>query len=84
MNRTLVRNLFLYSLVSGMAFPQDPVKVDPQHFHVLFENSHIRVLEYHDKPGHRVPMHSHPVYMSYLDGPTKVRIATPRRKKVRG
>jgi hypothetical protein len=39
---------------------QDPVKVDPEHYKVLYEDSNVRVLQYDDTPGHVVPKHSHP------------------------
>ncbi len=38
---------------------QDPVKVDPEHYKVLYEDSDIRVLRYDDEPGHVVPKHTH-------------------------
>jgi beta-alanine degradation protein BauB len=45
---------------------QDPVKVDPDHYKVLFESRTVRILEYHDSPGHKVPKHSHPNYFVYV------------------
>jgi hypothetical protein len=53
---------------STILIAQDPVKVDPAHYRVLFENAHMRVLEYRDKPGDKAPMHSHPAYMTYVAG----------------
>ncbi len=47
------------------ALAQDVVKVAPQAYKVLFENSRVRVLEYRGKPGDRTPMHSHPAYLVY-------------------
>jgi hypothetical protein len=44
---------------------QDPVKVDPA-YKVLFENKTVRILEYRDTPGHKVPKHSHPNYFVYV------------------
>ena len=32
------------AFASGAAFAQDPVKVDPKHYKVVFENSQVRVL----------------------------------------
>ena len=47
---------------------QDPVQVDPSHYKVLFENSHVRVLSVHYGPHETGPEHSHPnsviVYLS--------------------
>jgi beta-alanine degradation protein BauB len=45
---------------------QDPVKVDPDHYKVLYKSRTVRILEYHDSPGHKVPKHSHPNYFVYV------------------
>jgi hypothetical protein len=45
---------------------QDPVVVDPGHYKVLQENAAVRILEFHDSPGHVVPKHSHPNYFVYV------------------
>jgi len=37
----------------------DPLKVDPQTYHLEFENSQVRVLRVRMAPNHRVPMHQH-------------------------
>jgi quercetin dioxygenase-like cupin family protein len=39
---------------------QDPVKVDPKHYTVAFENDAVRVLRIHYAPGEKSVMHSHP------------------------
>jgi beta-alanine degradation protein BauB len=51
--------------VAGTLWAQDPVKVAPKHFKVLLENEHVRVLDFHSKAGEKIPMHSHPAYISY-------------------
>ena len=38
----------------------DPVKVDPKHYTVEFENDHVRVLRIKYGPGEKSVMHSHP------------------------
>lgn len=38
----------------------DPVKLDPKHYHVEFENERVRVLRVHYGPGEKSVMHSHP------------------------
>ena len=45
-----------------MAQPRadDPVKVDPKHYTVEFENEHVRVLRIKYGPGEKSVMHSHP------------------------
>lgn len=45
---------------------QDPVKVDPRHYKVIMENDSVRILEFRDAPGHKVPKHSHPPYFVYV------------------
>ena len=39
---------------------QDPVKVDPKHYTVEFENDQVRVLRIHYAPGEKSVMHVHP------------------------
>ena len=43
----------------------DPVAADPAHFKVLLNNASVRVLEFRAKPGTKVPMHTHPAYVTY-------------------
>ena len=45
---------------------QDPVKVDPEHYKTIMENDTVRILEFKDEPGHKVPKHSHPPYFVYV------------------
>jgi len=55
----------------------DPLKVDPKHYKLEFENESVRVLHITYAPGEKSVMHSHPnavvVYLS--DGMT--RMTTP-------
>jgi mannose-6-phosphate isomerase-like protein (cupin superfamily) len=39
---------------------QDPVKVDPKHYKVEFENDQVRVLRIHYGVGEKSVMHNHP------------------------
>ena len=55
--------LSILAVVTAKA--QDPVKVDPTHYKVLFNNEQVRVLDYHLKPGEKTPMHSHPNHLIY-------------------
>src|SRR5207247_3179591 len=50
------------AFVSGavVARTQDPVKVDPKHYKVEFENDQVRVLRIHYEPGEKSVMHEHP------------------------
>lgn len=55
--------LSMVSLVlgwSGVALAQDPVKVDPAHYKVVFENASVRVLKIGYAPGGKSTMHQHP------------------------
>jgi hypothetical protein len=38
----------------------DPVKLSPQYYTVRLDNTRVRVLEFHLKPGEKEVMHSHP------------------------
>lgn len=38
----------------------DPVVTNPEHYRVVLENDHVRVLEYRDSPGDRTTPHDHP------------------------
>jgi hypothetical protein len=38
----------------------DPATTNPQHYTVVFEDEHTRVLEYTDRPGDRTTPHEHP------------------------
>ena len=39
---------------------EDPTVSNPEHYRVLFENEHVRVLDYADVPGDRTTPHAHP------------------------
>jgi quercetin dioxygenase-like cupin family protein len=39
---------------------EDPVKVDPKHYKVEFENERVRVVRIKYGPGEKSVMHSHP------------------------
>ena len=38
----------------------DPTATNPDHYHVVFENDRVRVLEYTDRPGDKTTQHQHP------------------------
>jgi beta-alanine degradation protein BauB len=51
----------LTSLTTGVtAWGQDPAKVAPRMYPVIFESDHYRVIDYRLQPGGKEPMHSHP------------------------
>lgn len=57
--------LALVTLATGTARAQDPVKVAPKNFKVLLENEQVRVLDFRSAAGQKIPLHSHPAYISY-------------------
>lgn len=61
----------------GRADSQDPVKVDPGHFKVVFENEDIRVLEIRVQAGEKVPSHSHPPGFAYALSDFKAKTTFP-------
>ena len=42
------------------ALAQDAVKVAPEHYKILLENEHVRVIENTLAPGEKDAMHTHP------------------------
>ena len=59
-----MRQLHLIAALSMIyavpALAQDPVKVDPKHYKVEFENEQVRVLRINYGPGEKSVMHGHP------------------------
>jgi quercetin dioxygenase-like cupin family protein len=43
----------------------DPAVTNPDYYKVVFENDHVRVLEYNDRPGDRTTPHDHPDSVMY-------------------
>src|SRR5207302_9674864 len=61
--RVSERKLLTALLLSAMAYAQgsfDPIRVDPQHFKVEYEDEHVRVLRFRLAPGEKSPMQEHP------------------------
>src|SRR2546427_1935002 len=82
------RVLFLVAMVclavlTGRA--QDPVKVDPKHNKVEFENDQVRVLRTHVTPKESIPMHEHPanVVVWLTDARNKVTLANGKTEERR-
>jgi quercetin dioxygenase-like cupin family protein len=71
MPRILVPALFMLALASAV-MAQDPVKVDPNHYKVEFENSQVRVLRIKVGPHEKSIMHRHPnavaVFLTDVNG----------------
>jgi len=72
--------LSIVSLVivySASALAQDPAKVDPTHYKVVFENPSVRVLRIDYAPGSKSTMHQHPDSIVIPLSTSKVKFATP-------
>ena len=71
MTKIFVAVLFTISFASAV-MAQDPVKVDPKHYTVEFENAQVRVLRIKYGPHEKSIMHRHPnsVAVFMTDGNT--------------
>src|SRR5207253_3892708 len=48
------------------------------HFKVLLENDQVRVLDFQAKGGEKIPMHSHPAYLTYdISGSGTTKFTSP-------
>jgi len=74
--------LSLVVLWSSTALAQDPLKVDPTHYKLLFENAAVRVLKVDYAPGAKSPMHQHPDSIIIPMAAVKVRFTMPDGKSV--
>jgi quercetin dioxygenase-like cupin family protein len=69
--------LWFVALGSAAALAQDPVKVDPAHYKLVFENTSVRVLKIDYAPGAKSVMHQHPDSIVIPLVTSKVQFATP-------
>src|SRR5215831_6292828 len=61
MKRVLFSAVAVLALIgTPVARAQDPVKVDPKHYTVVFENDAVLVLDVHYAVGEKSVIHSHP------------------------
>jgi len=67
----------LVLLCSAAVLAQDPVKVDPTHYKIVFENASVRVLKIDYAAGAKSVMHHHPDSIVIPLVTSKVRFATP-------
>jgi len=65
--------LVVVCLAGIAAYAQDPVKVDPKHYKVVFENDKVRILDIKYGSKEKSVMHEHPasVVIFLTDGQTK-------------
>lgn len=64
MKRVLLVSALLGLAAVATASAQDPVTVAPKQCKVAFENTYVRVLQWTEAPGDKVPMHEHPALVS--------------------
>jgi quercetin dioxygenase-like cupin family protein len=74
---TLLPMVSFVVLSSAAAFAQDPVKVDPTHYKVVFENATVRVLKIDYAVGTKSVMHQHPDAIVVPIDTSKVRFTMP-------
>ena len=72
MRRALFLALFVLAVAVPSVLAQDPVKVDPKHYKVEFENKQVRVLRIKYGPHEKSVMHWHPnaiaIFVTDLNG----------------
>ena len=64
---------------------QDPAKVMPRAYRVVFENDKLRVLEFTGRPGMGIcgeSMHSHPAHLTIVLADFQIKATTPEGKVV--
>ena len=79
MRRVLYLSLFLLACAVP-ALAQDPVKVDPQHYKVEFENANVRVLRVKVGAGEKSVMHRHPNAVAIFQTSGRVKFTFPNGK----
>ena len=67
-------------LALGEALAQDPAKVMPRAYRVVFENDKLRVVEFTGRPGMGIcgeSMHSHPAHLTVVLSDWRGKVTTP-------
>ena len=67
----------LLCLAASTAMAQDPVKVDPKHYKVEFENAQVRVLRISFGPHEKSVMHNHPANLAVFLTDTHAKFTLP-------
>lgn len=77
----MAKRFFLIAAVvflgAQFASAQDPVKIAPNIYKVVFENERVRVSEATFKPGDKIGTHSHPDHFAYALTAGKLKITKP-------
>ncbi|HEV8385254.1 MAG TPA: hypothetical protein VGQ11_10320 [Candidatus Acidoferrales bacterium] len=76
MRRFLLLAVFV-CLAAAPALTQDPVKVDPKHYKVMFENDQVRVVRVHYGAHEKSVMHEHPDVVAIFLTDQKAKFTTP-------
>ncbi|MEO6235940.1 MAG: hypothetical protein ABIQ52_03015 [Vicinamibacterales bacterium] len=69
--------LSLVALCSALVFAQDPLKVDPAHYKLMFENASVRVLRIGYTVGSKSVMHQHPDAIVVMLAASSVKFGLP-------
>lgn len=72
---SILLGLLAYTVAPALA--QDPVKVDPAHYKVQFENDQVRVLRIRYGPHEKSVMHDHPASVAVFLTDTKGQFTLP-------
>ena len=67
----------VFFLVAFTAKAQDPVKVDPKHHKVEFENAQVRVLRITIGPHEKTAAHEHPAWVAVFLTDLDVKVTFP-------
>ena len=82
--KTLLLVVAVWVVAAVSAHAQDPVKVDPRHYKVEFENEQVRVLRVNYAPGEKSVMHEHPANVAVFltDGKGKYTLPDGKSQEV--
>ncbi len=80
MRRGFFLILFVLTLAVPSALAQDPVKVDPKHYTVEFENAQVRVLHIKYGPHEKSVMHRHPNSVAIFQTDSQAQFTFPNGK----
>jgi quercetin dioxygenase-like cupin family protein len=69
--------LVAFTASAGPALAQDPLKVAPNTYSLVFENDQVRVLRAVVAPGTKTPMHEHPANVVIALSDAVVRFTLP-------
>lgn len=67
---------------AAAGWAQDPLPLYPQNYHVILENSNVRVLDFMLRKGAKEAMHSHPAHVVYVVSGFRIRFTLPSGRAV--